>query len=73
MWSEIKTKHLRLVEKELNLKNQFLSHLLQNIIEELEFATPLVMQELEIYKNHEVFEKIRLEINRRIKHFRSII
>lgn len=73
MWSEIKAKHLRLVEKELNLKNHFLSHLLQNTIEELEIALPIVLQELAIYKNLEVFEKISLEINRRIKHFKSII
>ena len=66
VWSEIKSKHLRLVEKDLNLKNQFLSDLLQNLIEELEIAIPVVMQELALYKDHEVFEKIILEINRRI-------
>ncbi len=72
VWSEIKSKHLRLVEKDLNLKNQFLSDLLQNLIEELEIAIPVVMQELALYKDHEVFEKIILEINRRIKHFKKI-
>lgn len=69
MWSEIDSKHLRAVEKDLKLKSKFLSSLLAELIENLKLALPTTLSEMEKYREKIVFEKLNNEIERRLKHF----
>lgn len=73
LWSSISAKHLRVIEKDLKLKNLFLSDLLQELIKDLENTVPKMMHEMRVYHKNEIFEKISEEIDRRIKHFRKIV
>lgn len=72
LWTEINAKHLRLIEKDLKLKNLFLTDLLQELIKDLEHSLPKVINKMAPYKKDEIFEKIHTEINQRLKHFKKI-
>lgn len=73
MWAEINSKHLRVVEKELKLKNQFLSAILDELIKEVKKTLPTTLSEMSKYREKTVFEKLNTEIERRIKHFENIL
>lgn len=73
LWSEVNAKHLRVIEKDLNLKNLFLTDLLRELISNLETSLPKVINDMNIYKKDEVFEKIVTEINRRLNYFKTIV
>lgn len=73
LWSEISAKHLRVMEKELNLKNKFLSSLIAELIISVRSALPKTLSEMEKYREKIVFEKLNCEIELRLNHFEKIL
>lgn len=73
LWTEINSKHLRVLEKDLKLKNKFLSSLLAELIRDLKVALPVILSEMEKYREKIVFEKLNSEIELRLKHFEKML
>lgn len=72
-WNSLSAKHLRALEKELKLKNLFLSEVLSDLIKDIEKKYPTVLKQMDIYKDQPIFEKIGKEITKRAKHFKGIV
>lgn len=73
LWVEITGKHLRIIEKDLKLKNHFLSTILAELLERFEKALPIALQEMEVFREKTVFGKIEQEILRRARHFKKLL
>lgn len=73
LWAEMNAKHLQVIEKELKLKNQLLSYLLNDILERMEKSLPVALAEMEKFQEKTIFEKIQIEILCKIKHFKSCL
>ncbi|MEN0060295.1 MAG: HipA domain-containing protein [Bdellovibrio sp.] len=72
IWSEIKSRHLRIMEKDLNLKNHFLSGILDELIDNMESSLPKVMEDMQDFSEKAVFITLQKEIEKRLKHFKRL-